>query len=197
MSILKINTKNLKYRESNGKIYFTIEDLELFPEWPESDLLELIQGELYMVPSPSIQHQRISSKLEYIIQKFLENISIGELFHAPIDVELSPEDVVIPDIVFVHADNLSILQEKRIVGIPDLIIEITSGNKKRDLIEKKQLYELYLIKEYIIIDPEDEYILVYTLQDNSKYNKGVEYKMADSFIINTLQGMSINVSDLL
>ena len=195
MSILKINTKKLKYRESSGKIYFTSNDLDLFPEWPESDLVELIQGELFMVPSPSIQHQRISSRLEFEMQKFLETNPIGELLHAPVDVELSQEDVIIPDIVFLREQHFSIIQEKRIIGAPDLIIEITSSNKKRDLISKKELYEKYHVNEYIIINPIEKYVLVYQLQENLKYNPGNEYKITDTFQIHTLQNLSIAVME--
>ena len=196
MSELKIKTKNLKYRENSGQVYFTVEDLEFFPEWPESDLIELINGELFVVPSPNLQHQRISSKIEFIIQKYLEKNPIGEIFHAPIDVELSSEDLVSPDIVFVQVNRRFILKEKKIIGSPDLIIEITSSNKQRDLVKKKHLYEQFLIKEYIIVNPEDNY-LIYLLQDNNRYNQGMEYKIDKKFPINSIDNLLIETKDIL
>ena len=197
MSELKIKTKNLKYRENSGQVYFTVEDLEFFPEWPESDLIELINGELFVVPSPNLQHQRISSKIEFIIQKYLEKNPIGEIFHAPIDVELSSEDLVSPDIVFVQVNRRFILKEKKIIGSPDLIIEITSSNKQRDLVKKKHLYEQFLIKEYIIVNPEDNYVLIYLLQNNNRYNQGMEYKIDKKFPINSIDNLLIETKDIL
>ncbi len=197
MSIIKINTKSLRVREDSGRVYFTYRDIESFPEWPDSDLIEIINGDLFIVPSTTISHQRISSKLEFQLQLFLQTNKLGEVLHAPIDVVLSEENVVIPDIIFVLNDNRSIIKDKNIEGSPDLIIEITSTNKKRDLISKKQLYEKYRVKEYIIINPEENFVLTYILGEEGKYNKGKEYKLTQSFPIHTLNNLIIKVDDII
>lgn len=55
-------------------------------------LLEYIDGTVYMLPSPSTKHQRISSKLQIKFGNFLEGKSC-ELFPAPYDIELKKENM--------------------------------------------------------------------------------------------------------
>ncbi|MHA2363244.1 MAG: Uma2 family endonuclease [Candidatus Hodarchaeales archaeon] len=193
MSVIRLNPKNLRYREDSGKIYFTVEDLENFPEWPDSDLIELINGELFMVPSPTPSHQRLSQNIEFQIQSFLNENKIGELFHAPIDVELSKEDLVIPDIIIILNEKLNIIKEKRIEGTPSLIIEIVSTNKKRDLVDKKLIYEKYKIKEYIIIDPQEKIALIYRLKDNNLYDNPLKISLPGKLVVKTLNQLEISL----
>lgn len=191
MSVIRIKTKNLRHRENTGKIYFTVDDFEDFPEWPDSNLVELLNGELFMVPSPSTLHQRITKEIEFQIESFLQKNTIAELFHAPYDVQLGKENLVIPDIVVVLNEEKSIIREKRIEGIPSLLIEIMSSNKKRDLEDKKDIYEKHKVNEYIIIDPEENYVLIYRLNKRLQFNRPLEIKLPGKFNIKTLNNLEI------
>lgn len=193
MSVIRLNTKKLRYRPSSGKVFFTVEDLEDYPEWPESELIEIINGDLFVVPSPSIQHQRLSQHIEFQILKYLDLNPIGELFHAPIDVELSQENLVVPDIIVVTSEQRSIIEEKRIVGAPSLIIEIVSSNKKRDMIVKKQLYEDFKVKEYILCDPVDHLCVVYRINEQEIYGEPVSLTMPCTIQLSTLDNLEITV----
>ncbi len=193
MSVIRIKTKNLRHRENTGKIFFTVDDLEDFPEWPESDLVELMNGELFMVPSPTTQHQRISKEIEFQIQSFLQKNNIGELFHAPYDVQLGKEDLVIPDIIIVLKNEKEIIREKRIQGTPSLIFEIVSTNKKRDFEDKKEIYEKHKVKEYVIIEPEEKFVLIYRLNEDLKYDQPLKIKTPGKFNIKTLNNLEIEL----
>ena len=75
--------------------------------------------------------------------------------------------VVQPDLCVVC--DLEKLDDKGCIGAPDLVIEILSpGNSKREMGEKFRLYEENGIKEYWIVEPTEQNILIYTLQ-NEKY----------------------------
>src|SRR3989338_9619208 len=101
---------------------------------------ELIDGELLMTPSPVPNHQRISRKLEFILEKFVTENNLGEIFDAPCDVYLDDENVIQPDILFISKDRLNIIGEKNIQGAPDMTIEILSeATAHRDLVKKKRL----------------------------------------------------------
>ncbi len=190
--------EDIKYREDTGKVYFTIDDLNRLPEWPESPLLELINGELYVVPSPTIQHQRVSRNLEYHICRFLEQHDLGELFDAPVDVVLSKENVVIPDLVFVSKENKHIITEKNIRGVPDLIVEILSAStKKRDLIDKKELYEQFGVKEYLILDPERKEAILYQRDDETgKYGNPMRLTMESALQLKTIPNFEVPLSSI-
>ena len=76
----------------NTKIKFTYGDYKSLPE-SETKRYELLEGELITVPLPNTYHQRISRKLEFLLDNFIEKNKSGEILYAPLDVHLS-EDVV-------------------------------------------------------------------------------------------------------
>ncbi|MFZ3090373.1 MAG: Uma2 family endonuclease [Nitrospirota bacterium] len=139
----------------------TCEDYLLLPE---DRRYEIIDGELFMTPSPKTMHQRLIVKLFRIIDDFVRKGELGEVFIAPYDVVLSKHDVVQPDIIFVSKERSGIITELNIQGSPDLVIEILSpSTKERDLVLKKKLYAAFGIKEYWIVDPENEKMTLLTL----------------------------------
>jgi len=98
MTLIKLNLKDFKRRAESGKVIFTLKDLERFPEWPESPIIELIHGALFMTPSPSVLHQTVSKKLFTLLNSYIQEHKLGEVFYAPIDVVFSEENVVVPDL---------------------------------------------------------------------------------------------------
>jgi len=146
----------------NTKIKFTYRDYKSLPE-SETKRYELLEGELIMVPSPNTYHQRISRKLEFLLQDFVEKSKLGEVFYAPLDVHLG-EDIVQPDILFISKAHSKIITEEEIRGGPDLVIEILSpATAERDRTYKKTLYARHSVREYWIVDPEEKTVEVMTL----------------------------------
>jgi len=130
---------------------YTYED---YLKTPEDKRYELIEGELLMTPSPITSHQRISRKIEFLIEKFVTENDLGEVFYAPYDVHLDDENVVQPDIMFISKGRSKIIGEKNLLGAPDLVVEILSESTAyRDLIQKKKLYAKFGVKEYWIVVP--------------------------------------------
>ncbi len=84
---------------------------------------------------------------------------------APFDVVLDEYNVVQPD-VFVVCDPEK-RDGKRINGAPDLVIEVTSSNRSDDYIKKFELYKNHGVREYFIIDPVYERVLVYRFEKNA------------------------------
>ena len=150
--------------------------MEVYKMLPEGTLAEVINGQLYMSPSPNTNHQRVSGKIESLLRSYVENHSLGEMFHAPYNVYFDEENnAVQPDIIFVSTQNSDIVKSHGIVGVPDLIVEFLSpGNNKHDLVTKKELYEKFGVKEYWIIDPATKESLVYQLKNNQYTLAGKE-----------------------
>ncbi|MCM1524631.1 MAG: Uma2 family endonuclease [Ruminococcus sp.] len=123
---------------------------------------ELINGQIVnMSPSPSIKHQQISGEICYTIKKYIKrNNGKCRVFDAPTDVKLNDKTIVVPD-VFVACDPDK-FDEQKYNGAPDLIIEIVSpNNSERDYKDKLLLYKTACVKEYWIIDPTNERVIVY------------------------------------
>lgn len=194
MTILPLKDVIIKSRPMDGKIYFTVQDIENFAEWPEGPLVEIIKGDLYLVPSPSIKHQEISLEIAFQIKQYLINNSIGKIFSAPVDVIFSEEDLFIPDLVFILKSNFGIIKEKNIIGVPDVIIEIVSSNKNRDYVKKKEIYEKYRLPEYWIVDPEENFILIFQINEENKYNNPVTFNMNDEVNIGLLSNIKLKIN---
>ena len=162
---------------------FTYED---YLKTPDDERYELIGGELLMTPSPITNHQRISRKIEFLLEKFVTENELGEIFYAPYDVYFDDENVVQPDILFISKDRLNIIGDKNLQGAPDLVIEILSeSNAYRDLIQKKKLYARFGVKEYWIVVPEEKTIDIHILKDKTYqlYKTLGEYDTLESQIL--------------
>ncbi|MHB8368562.1 MAG: Uma2 family endonuclease [Leptospirales bacterium] len=173
---------------------------EEFMSLPEGGPLryEIIDGELCMTPSPNTRHQEISLILSLAIGNWVGKSSSGKLFIAPYDVFFSkdPLQVVEPDLVFVSKEHLSIIGEKNIQGVPDLLVEILSpSTEASDRRVKHSLYERFGVPEYWIVDPATNTIQVFRLADGH-YPAPQELGNTDVLSTPFLPGLSIPLSEV-
>jgi len=141
--------------------------------WQFDGMVELIQGKIFKrSPAPGKAHQEISSNIQGVIWNHLRKKKC-KVFHAPFDVRLPSinkkevDTVVQPDICVIC--DTSKLDDQGCNGAPDWIIEILSkGTAKKDLNEKFDLYQHAGVKEYWIVHPKDQTVLVYLLE-NGQY----------------------------
>ena len=143
------------------QIRFTYRDYLLLPE---QDRRELIEGDFHVAPSPSVRHQVILANLGTILRHFVRGNTLGEVLWAPMDVVLSEDNVVQPDILFVSIERRGIIGEDNISGAPDLVVEILSPNTAdRDRRLKASLYARFGVREYWIVDPSEESVQISVL----------------------------------
>lgn len=142
---------------------------------PEGARMQLVGGELIAMTAPSTQHQKLLLLVATKLNEFVIKNNLGEVFTAPIDVFLDPENVFQPDILLVLGLRSSIVQDNGIHGAPDLVIEILSPSTSYlDTKTKLHAYEKAGVIEYFIIDPYDKEVTAYQLQ-NGKYEEN--YRM--------------------
>ena len=145
-----------------AKVRFNYGDYCLLPEDKRYDLID---GELYMAPAPSSRHQRLLLRLARLLADFIELHGLGEVYIAPLDVILSEQDVLQPDLLFVAQERREIISERGCEGPPDLVVEILSpATEQRDRELKRKVYAKYGVPEYWLVDPEAESIEVMTLE---------------------------------
>lgn len=175
-------------------------------KWTEEDYLkleedvkcEIINGELIMTPAPLVSHQRVVGQLYQNLIAFVNRQQVGELFFAPVDVYFDRENIYQPDLVFVSAPRASVIQEKGIMGAPDLVVEVISpSNSYIDRYAKKEKYEQFGVKEYWIADPANKTLEIFTLTVSGQYElfwfvatsgrakskllSGLEFELSDIF----------------
>ena len=102
-----------------------------------------------MSPAPSFYHQKVVLRFYRQLYDCVSSRKLGEVVTGPIDMVLSPHRVTQPDVVFISRDRLGIIT-KTINGPVDLAAEIISlGNRNRDRIEKRDLYEQYGVRDVL------------------------------------------------
>jgi Uma2 family endonuclease len=173
----------------------TYDDYLLFPD--DGRRHELIDGEHYVTPAPSLRHQEISKRLFLALSDYLRARPLGQLFYAPVDVVPTEVDVVEPDLLYVSNEHTAILGDP-VRGAPDLVIEIVSpGSRRTDEVVKRKLYERVGVREYWVVDPELEIVKVYR-RDDERFTRAGESSRDEGHSLGTplLPGLSIALEDL-
>lgn len=178
--------------------------------WDDGQRWELIEGEAYLLqgvvglaPAPNRHHQELSVRLERQIDNYLSGKSCM-LYHAPFDVRLADmqessdnyiETVVQPDIVVI-CDKAK-LDEKGCNGAPDLVIEIISpSTAKVDLTVKFDLYQKYGVKEYWIVHPVENTVMVFKLEDDGRYGAPDRYGNDGKILVSLVGDLVIDLAEV-
>ena len=167
--------------------------------WDEQDRIEIINGEAFMMATPSARHQEISMELSRQLANFLEGKNC-KVYPAPFGVRLfeqtgqRPEDVdtfVEPDISVIC--DRSKIDKHGCKGAPDMIIEILSPSSRRhDRLVKLNLYQRAGVREYWVVDPDNESVLVFGL-DSNILKLQEDYGREDVAKVNVLNGCFIEL----
>ena len=157
---------------------------EDYKNWPDDERWEIIDGVAYnMSLAPKVKHQKISMNFveKFILQK--NKLKGRDPFIAPTDVVLDEYNVVQPDLFIVCDKNK--ITEDNIKGAPDLIIEIVSPSTAyKDTKIKKDLYEKFGVREYIIVFPDLFLVERYVLKDGS-YGVPERFNWDETLKLNT------------
>ncbi|MCI2429553.1 Uma2 family endonuclease [Candidatus Acetothermia bacterium] len=178
------------------KVVMTYEDYLRLPN--DGKRYEILEGEIFVSPSPVTKHQRISRNLLAILHQHTYQHKLGEVFSAPTDVVLSHTNVVQPDLLFVSNDRKKIITEKNIQGAPDLVVEILSETSaEQDRTAKKQIYARHGVREYWLIDPDRETLEVYKLDAKIRaFEHVATYQSDESFQSALFPGLEITLREL-
>jgi len=169
---------------------------ELAAELPESNLpTELWDGELIMSPAPSFLHQEIVDRFHDLLKAWVRRHHLGKTGIAPLDMVLTTRRATQPDVVFIANEHLGIIKE-RIMGAVDLAAEILSPeSRRRDRIDKRDLYEQHGVREYWLIDPEAGTVEVLFLESGT-YQLVGRWHAGERARSRLLMGFEVPVSPL-
>lgn len=170
---------------------YTIDDIYALPDGQRA---ELIDGQMYIMAPPNRRHQRILLSLSRKIADYIDKKGGScEVDIAPFAVFLNADDknYVEPDIsVICDPDKLT---DKGCTGAPDWIIEIVSpGSRRTDYYTKLFKYHTVRVKEYWIVDPEKNRILVYNFASEDIGN----YTFSDAVKAGIYEDLEIDFSSI-
>lgn len=181
-------------RPPAGKIILTYDDYVDLPN--DRNRYEILDGDLFVTPAPSSRHQLVSRNLQFAIHQFAKQHTLGEIFDAPIDLILAATTVVQPDLVFVSRGRQSVVTDRAIEGVPDLVVEILSpATVKTDRTTKARLYARYGIPHYWIVDPDARSLEAYELAGDA-YRLAITVTGESTFSPSLFPGLRIPLADV-
>ena len=146
--------------------HYTSED---YWNLPEEERAELINGKFYDMAPPNRIHQKLVFSISRIIGNYItDHHGSCEVYHAPFAVNLDADDKdwVEPDVSVICDPNK--LTDRGCSGAPDLIFEIVSpSSRKMDYSLKNMIYSQAGVREYWIVDPAKEKVVVYCYENDS------------------------------
>ncbi len=142
---------------------------------------EILEGDHFANPAPNLYHQEISRRIQFQLYQQIEIPELGVVINAPVDVQLTDNDIVQPDLVVITRQRRHIMTPVKVKGIPDLLVEILSpSNPEHDLDTKRRVYERTGVPEYWIVSP-DEHRVIQLVLFNRAYQESTasdQIKMA-------------------
>lgn len=184
----KVHEKSSVYNYEGVKVRYE-EFLKIVRE--SEKRYEYIDGQIYLLSSPKVKHQKIVMVLSSVFFEWFQDRSCIPL-SSPLDIMLYKEDevnVVQPDLLVI-CDPENIEKDDTYKGIPTLVVEVLSeSTRSRDIIKKLGLYMSGGVEEYWIVNPFSEEVNIYLFRDK-EIKKSVTFKkneMAKSFVFKGLE----------
>lgn len=179
-------------------IQLSVEEFMELPDTYDRRKMELDEGELYIMPRPRIRHQSLQLKVASSVDIHLVSFDDppAEVFHDVI-VALSLEDRILfaPDMIIILRGGQATVTDRMVEGPPDIVMEILSSDRRRDLVRKRQLYAEAGVPEYWIFDPREDTATLLELRDGQYVERAV---LTDDDTLTTplLPGLAIPLADV-
>jgi Uma2 family endonuclease len=176
------------------KVRFQAGDIWDAPE--DGNQYEVIDGELYVTPSPSWTHQYVVGKLYLRLGTWIYEHGLGKIVPAPTGVVLDPETAVEPDLVYISRERLDIISDRGVEGAPDLVVEVLSPSTgARDRGIKMRRYAAAGIPHYWLVDLPARTLEPYRLGERG-YERVGTYGPGSVFQPELFPGLAIAIDDL-
>jgi Uma2 family endonuclease len=202
--------KHIKFEEKDNYTFEDIKEIAAqFPvdyKWTYQDILiyfpqdlsikvEIINNQLFIMPTPNTTHQIISDELVFQFNVFVRKNNLGRVLAAPMDVKFDENNTVQPDILFIAVTRYEIIKEKNIEGNPTMVVEIWSpSNKKKERESKKENYRKNGVTEFWQIYPKKKEVSVEVLNEKGEYEIYSEAKQEGCIKSKVLIGFEMELS---
>ena len=170
------------------------------PDTYDRRRMELDDGVLYIMPRPRLVHQSALGRLTYHFLTYQDRFEEPSFeVYQGIILELWPGRpglLLSPDLVVFRQGGSAAAAETRVTGAPDIVVEILSSDRNRDLVRKRRLYEEAGVLEYWIWDLEQGTATILALQDDGVYGTRAVLSSGDILTTPLLPGLAIPLADI-
>lgn len=151
---------------------------------------------MFVSAAPPVRHQSIVGKLVTVLHGYLSEKQAGIALCAPLDVYLSYNDIVQPDLLVVLERRRNFIFEHGIVGAPNVVIEVLSSTTSTvDKVRKTALYARNRVEEYWIVDPLSETVTVYCLYGD-RFSSSAVLSKTDRLYSPILKGLVLDLEKI-
>jgi len=158
---------------------------------------DIVDGELILAPAPTLDHQTILRQFFRILDRFVIEHQLGQVWFALLDVVIQREPLRTrqPDLLSVSNEQASILGQV-IEGAPDLVVEVLSPtNARADIAEKLEDYLPLGVRECWLVSPEARSVEVMELEEGQWRRIGI-FGLGDQVQSEVLSGLELSVTDV-
>ena len=176
----------------------TVEEFLELPDTYDRRKMELDEGELYIMPRPRRAHHDGQQELEWHVLTYLKGFAIPPaVVFTDFIIALSLEERVLlaPDVSIVLRERAHIIGDRMIEGAPDIVVEILSSDRSRDLVRKRQLYAAAGIPEYWMFDYLNDTATLLELRGGEYVERAV-LGPSDTLTTPLLPGLEIPLADI-
>ena len=159
---------------------------------------ELDDGVLYIMASGTRDHQFLVFEFGLHLRNYIDSFEqpVAHFYHELTtilsrELQRAPE----PDIVLVREGRPGVLEGRWVEGAPDIVVEILSTDRNRDLVRKRQIYAEAGVLEYWPIDPLNDSVTQLELQ-NGEYLERAVLGADDTLTTPLLPGLSIPLAEI-
>lgn len=192
--------KDMLVEEPQADYGYTYAD---YLKWTIDERIELFKGRILKLSAPNTSHQIVSRNLFFQMVSYLRNKPC-QAFSAPFDVRLPIQNrkkddevttVVQPDLcVICDPEKLDV---RGCCGAPDLVVEILSpGNSKKEVRLKFEIYQEACVLEYWIVNPVEQNLVAYSLDEHQQFTGGKMYTSGDMLHSTSIEGLIINMDEI-
>ena len=179
-------------------IRLSVEEFLELPDTYDKRKMELDEGELYITPRPRTGHQFLQGDLIWYFQGYLRTFDDppAEVLHDVIVVfSLESRTLYSPDLAVILRGSRAVVTDRTVEGPPDIVIEILSSDRRRDLVRKRQVYGEAGVPEYWIFDPRQDTVTLLELRDGQYVERAV-LTGDDTLTTPLLPGLAIPLADV-
>ena len=176
----------------------TVEEFFDLPDTWDRRKMELDEGVLYIMSKPRLVHQFFQSRLSMNVETYLDQFDEPPAYvFTDVMAALSLEEhtLLAPDLSIVLGGQEELLTGRMIEGAPDIVVEILSSDRNRDLVRKRQLYAEAGVPEYWIFDSVNDIAPLLELQ-NGEYVQRAVLTADDMLTTPLLPGLAIPLADV-
>jgi Uma2 family endonuclease len=135
--------------------HYTFDDFLLLVK--EHEKADLLDGVIYMASPESTDDNELGGWLYVLMSQFAHETKQGKCYYTRVAFRITQKRGPEPDVAFITKERLHIVEPGFVDGAPDIAVEIVSPDSvDRDYNLKRNVYEAAGVKEYWIIDPDEQ-----------------------------------------